>query len=29
MMGSIVYTTCPVPHSMVSTQVVNGARIDT
>ena len=29
MIGSIVYTTCPVPHNMVSTQVVNGARIET
>ena len=29
MIGSIVYTTCPVPHSIVSVQVVNGARIET
>ena len=29
MMGSIVYTTCPVPHNMVRPQVVKGARIET
>ena len=29
MIGSMVYTTWPVPHSIVRKQVVKGARIDT
>jgi hypothetical protein len=29
MIGSIVYTTCPVPQSMVRKVVTKGARIDT